>query len=405
MGQMNDVKAAGIVAEFNPFHNGHALLIKRTREAGYSHIAVVMSGNYTQRGEAACMLKEARIRAALACGADLVVELPLPWAVSSAENFAFGAISLLAALNCLDALSFGSECGDIAKLMKCADSLNALDGSDELADQLSRGYSFPKARSLALGDEFGGILKGANDTLGVEYLKAIKKLGAPLLPLAIKREGAAHDGAAAEVGGFATASAKTLRSLLNRQDISAVEKYMPPAAAEICNKEFAEKRAPFLTAQAEPLILSVLRRMDKEAISRLPDVSEGLQNRIFRAAQSACSLDEFYGAVKSKRYTMARIRRITLCAFLGAERTFRTAKPPYLHVLGFNRRGLDILHAAKKSATLPIVSRHSDFARLDGASQQIHALECLSTDLYCMCLPKILPCGLEQKFETIRLND
>jgi predicted nucleotidyltransferase len=401
---MVNMKTAGIVAEFNPFHNGHSLLIQKTREAGYSHIAVVMSGNYTQRGEAACMLKEARVRAALACGADLVVELPLPWAVSSAEDFAFGAVSLFAALGCVDALSFGSECGDTAKLVECANALNSLDNSGVLTEQLSRGCSYPKACSLALGGEYENILSSANDTLAVEYIKAIKKLGAPIAPLAIKRIGAAHDSDAVSNGKIAVASAKKLRLLMEEKDFSSVKKFMPAPSAEIFENEIAENRAPFIKLKAQPLILSALRRMGPDDFARLPDVAEGLENRIFRAAQSACSLDELYRAIKSKRYTMARIKRIILCAYLGIESDIKTERPPYIHLLGFNTRGLDILRSAKKNSTLPIVSRHADFAQLDGASQRIHRLECMSTDLYCMCLPKILPCGLEQKFETVRLN-
>jgi predicted nucleotidyltransferase len=399
---MSIIKTAGIVAEFNPFHNGHALLIKRTRESGFSHIVVVMSGNYTQRGEAACMLKGARTRAALSCGADLVVELPLPWAVSSAENFAFGAVSLLTALNCVDTISFGSECGNLAKLSECADKLLELDGSPELADMLKSGCSFPKARSLALGGEMAEILQNPNDTLAVEYLKSLLKLGAPMSALAIKREGAAHEGEPETFGEIKTASASTLRSILNSPTPLDAAEYMPEAAAQVCADELDKRRAPFLPLRAEPLMLAQLRRIDAGDFKLLPDVSEGLENRIYRASRGARSLDELYGTIKSKRYTMARIRRIILYSYLGINRMY--SAPPYLRVLGFNANGHELLRSAKQRATLPIVARHADIARLDELSRELYSLECRSTDLYCMCLPQILPCGLEQKYETVRLD-
>lgn len=401
---MKKAKTAGIVAEFNPFHNGHALLLKKTREAGFSHIVVVMSGNYTQRGEAACMLKEARTRMALSCGADLVIELPLPWAVSSAENFAFGAVSLLNALGCVDALSFGSECGNANLLTRCAERLPELDGSSELAKLLRQGYSFPKARALALGkdENLAGLLDNPNDTLGIEYIKALKRLGSPIEPFVVERIGARHDGSPALGGDVMTASASYLRSVLNSDDPLRAKDYIPKSAAEILEKELSEFRAPFQSSRAEILILSQLRRLSVDDIKSLPDVSEGLENRILRAIRGACSLDELYAAIKSKRYTLARIRRIILCAYLGVDCSFTAAPPPYIRVLGFNARGQQILQRAKKSAVLPIVTRHADFAGLDGALRSIYELECRATDLYALCLPRALPCGLEQKFKTVR---
>jgi cytidyltransferase-like protein len=404
MKYMSILKTAGIIAEFNPFHNGHARLIKKAREAGCSRIVVVMSGNYTQRGEGACMFKDARARMALSCGADLVLELPLPWAVSGAEKFAFGAVSLLTALNCVDSICFGSECGDMARLRECANRLLELDGSAELAAELRQGYSFPKARSLALGGDMADILRNPNDTLAVEYLKALQKLGSPIQPFAIKREGARHDGSpSVSETGTMTAPASSIRSFINSQTPRDAEIYMPRAAAGICAKELGELRAPYLASRAEPLILSQLRRMNADEIKRLPDVSEGLENRIVSASRSACSIDGLYGAIKSKRYPLARIRRIVLCAFLGIDRSYTVSPPSYLRVLGFNANGQSILRDAKKHATLPVVTRHADFARLNAASQRIYALECRSTDLYGICLPRILPCGLEQKFKTLSL--
>lgn len=405
------MNTAGIVAEFNPFHNGHALLIEKTREAGFSHVAVVMSGNYTQRGEAACLGKAARVRAALLCGADLVLELPLPWAAASAERFASGAVGLLTALGCVDALSFGSESGDLALIEKCATKLSELDGSEELALSLATGSSFPKARAEALGGELAALLKGPNDTLAVEYVKAINRLSSPLRPYAVRRVGAAHDAVtetrsekpevSGQTGERPTASASALRKMLISPRPETAFPFMPKKAAEAVAAELEARRAPFQESLAVPLMLAQLRRMDAEDFLRLPDVTEGLENRILRAVRSACSLEEFYFAVKSKRYTLSRIRRIALCAYLGVDRSLCAASPPYLRVLGMNPRGREILRAAKKLAALPIVGRHAGFMRLSDFSKKIYFLECRATDLYGLCLPKIQPCGLEQKFETV----
>ncbi len=401
------MKIAGIIAEYNPFHNGHALMIKKTRAAGFSHIAVVMSGNFTQRGEAACMLKSARVRAALQSGADLVMELPLPFAVSSAENFAYGAVSILASLGCIDTLSFGSECGDIKRIKECANLITSLNGSKRLSELLALGYSFPKARALALGGEMSEFLQNPNDTLAIEYLNAIKKTGKAINVFAVKREGAGHDEETVSEKApesEASASASKIRSIISKGQIEEAEKFLPPSCAKILAEEFAALRAPFLNEKAEPLILSQLRRMDINEISRLPDVSEGLEFRIKRAVQSACSLDGLYNAVKTKRYTLARIRRIILYAFLGIDRSFMATKPPYIRVLGFNSSGAEILREAKKSAELPIITRHADFEKTDDFSRKIYALECRATDLYSLCLPTVSPCGGEQKFKTIFLE-
>jgi predicted nucleotidyltransferase len=393
------MKTAGIVAEFNPLHNGHALLMQKTREAGFSHIVVVMSGNYTQRGEPACLLKSARVRAALLCGADLVIELPLPWAVSSAENFASGALSLLDALGCVDTLSFGSECGETRSLSECARKVIELDGSQILTEKLRLGCSFPKARSLALDDSAAAILENPNDTLAVEYIKAILRQKSPIMPMAISREGAGHD--ASETGS--TASASAIRAMLSSGRYEDAYSFMPKEAADIFSAEISLRKGPFIDSKFETLILAQIRRMSIEDFIKLPDVTEGLEQRVFQAAQNSCTLEELYAAIKSKRYTMSRIRRIVLYAFLGIEKSAFMYMPPYLRVMGFNDRGIDLLRIAKTRARLPIYMRFADFKQSDNYSKLIYELECRSSDLYSLCLPNILPCGIEQKFSILRV--
>lgn len=411
---MSENKAAGVVAEFNPFHKGHEYLLKEVRNAGFSEIAVVMSGNFTQRGEAACALKEARVRAALLCGADLVVELPLPFAISSAERFSYAAVSILNSLGCLDSLVFGSETADTIALCDCAKKLNGLDGSPLLAQKLKEGSSFVKARADALkeicsnscgnscGESYEKILSNPNDTLGIEYIKALSKLGSSMKPHAVKRRGAGHDDEGAD---GETASASAIRELLLYGKTEKALSFLPAESAKIMRGEIEAGRAPYKSDKASLLMLDRLRRMSKEDFLNLPDVSEGLENRLFAAARSAVSLDGFLGEVKSKRYTLARIRRIALCAYLGVTKEYAASEPPYVRVLGFNSRGLKLLTKAKKSAQKPIFSRYSDFKSADALSKDFFELECRASDLYCLGLPTVLPCGSEEKFMTLRVSD
>lgn len=407
---MNGIKTAGIIAEFNPFHNGHELLIKKVRDAGFSHIAVVMSGNFTQRGEPALMLKSARARAALLCGADLVLELPTPFAVSSAEKFAYGAAGILNALGCVDSLCFGSECGDIELLKHCAEKLNEADTAGELSDELKRGVSYPKARANVLAranvprNDIAAVLDNPNDTLAVEYIKALKNLDSSITPFAVKRMGARHDGAPSLYGDTPISSASALRSIITAGNVWRAKKYMPSRAFMVLAEEIANLRAPFQVPLAEPLILAKLRTMSADDFIRITDVSEGLENRIYKASRMACSLNELYFAIKSKRYTLARIRRIVLRAFLDIDSSYTRSGPPYIRVLGFNNRGRELLKAAKKSAALPIISRFADAAKLSPEARRFYDLECKATDLYMLCVPKIQPCGFEQKFTAINLS-
>lgn len=396
------MRTAGIVAEYNPFHAGHAYHIAQTRRAGCTHIVVAMGGNFTQRGEGACMGKRARCEAALRGGADLVLELPLPWAAASAETFAFGAVSLLNALGCVDVLSFGSETGNLPALENAAAEIAGIDGSPRLRQALRQGVSFPRAREEALAGRLpdSQLLRRPNDILGIEYLKAIHRLGSPIRPMAVRRAGCAHDSPGT---GDGFASAARLRTLLAEGKTAEAARCLPPAALAVCRREWAAGRAPFLRRAAEPLVLAQLRRMSRADFARLPDVGEGLENRLRRAAEEAVTLDGLLAAVKTRRYTLSRVRRVVLSAFLGIRRGLTAEPPPYIRVLGMNPRGAEILRAARPS--LPVVSRHADTAGLDARGTEIYALECRCADLYALCLPHRLPCGLEQQYRPLFLPE
>lgn len=416
------MKVAGIVAEYNPFHNGHAHHIERTRAAdggcGATHIVAVMSGNFVQRGEPALLSKADRARAALAGGVDLVIELPVPWALCSAEGFAFGAVALLDALGCVQVLSFGSECGDLAALQAAADTLDSPQFSRLLAYHLEGGLPFPEARQRAAAELRGGVaplLSEANNTLGVEYLKALRRLGSKMQPFTVRRFGAGHD---AVLPSGDIASATYLRTLLQAGRAVNAASYMPPAVASLTAQALREERAPAQIALIERAVLARLRTMEREEFTRLPGVSEGLDNRLYSAARQAASLDGFIDAVKTRRYTRTRIQRLVWAAFLGlrGDTVAQTGpdglphwkRPPYIRAIAANERGLEILSSASRSASqgglpaLPMLSRPTHIDRLDAAARAVLDDECRAADLFALALPVPPPCGMEYTMGMIR---
>lgn len=395
------MKIAGIIAEYNPFHSGHAYHIAQTRSAGATHIVAVMSGNFVQRGEPAILEKHARAEMAMRGGVDLVLELPIPWCCARAQDFARAGISLLHAMGCVDLLSFGSECGKTDLLRQMAEDLESPRMSACLRGYLDEGLSLPAAREKAaaqcLGDETASLLRGANDALALEYLRALRALHSPIVPLAVGRIGAQHDEAKSK-GGFCSAS--HVRRLLLQNDAQWRES-LPAPSAEILLREIERERAPISYRALEPAVLAQLRRLTPADFARLPDISEGLEYRLYDAARSAISLETLFAAAKTKRYTHARIRRLMLHAFLGITRESTAMSPPYLRVLGFNERGREILRRMRSTAKLPVVMRASDIRALSPTAQYIYRLGASTTDLFALAMPKSRPCGMEQTENTV----
>lgn len=398
------MKIAGIVAEYNPFHNGHAFQIAKTREAGATHIVAVMGGNYLQRGSAAQFEKHIRTEAALHCGADLIIELPLPYALSTAERFAAGALTLMQALGCIDMVCFGAESA-LEQLQPLANALLADELAPRIKYHLSLGVTFAKARQLALEEHFSkeqaAVIASPNNILGIEYLKAAKRFGFTPEFCTVQRKGTAHD---SEKTNGAFASASMLRNLMNAQGLIGLRPYVPAQAYEIYRRAQAEGLVPADFKKAECALLAVLRRMNPEEFSALPDISEGLENRLYTAIRRADTVENLQMAVKSKRYPLARIRRLILSAYLGITEEDALISPPYLRVLGFNKNGLDILNRAKKSAALPLSSSLAQLERVNSDCRRIAKLEASSTDLYALTLPNILPCGYDYTCKPVMLK-
>ena len=391
------MKIGGIVAEYNPFHNGHKYQLQKSVETGeLTHTVAVMSSNYVQRGEAAIVSKWARAEMAVRNGIDLVIELPTLWSTSYAQRFAEGAVSLLDALGCVDMLSFGSECGNIDELIACKNAINSEEVNERLKENLDIGLGFATARAEALrsvcGNRFFDILDGANNTLGIEYLNALDRLGSDIVPMTIKRKGAQHDSIMRNEN---FASASEIRKML-RDGNKEWENYVPMSVAEVYNREVEKEQAPCLNEKLEFSILCCMRQLSVEDIGLSPDISEGIEYRIHDAALKARTLDELYALAKTKRYSHARIRRIVLHAFMGFVADDYKGNPPYIHVLAMNDKGKEILKEAKEKAKLPIITKASDFDELDDYGRHVFSLEDMCTDVFSLSSPAILPCGREK---------
>ncbi len=357
------MKLAAIICEYNPFHNGHQFHIEETRrQTGADGVVAIMSGNFVQRGDAAIFAKTVRAQAAVLGGADLVIELPTPYATASAEFFAQGAVKTLNALGAVDCLSFGAENAKPASLSKIAKLL--VDEPDLLSQKIkqlsSQGLSFPTARSRAvgelLGSEYECILSSPNNILGIEYCKALISSGSNILPHPILRQGAQHD---SHVTSHSIASASYIRKLLHGNKFNETSAFVPPFVSDL----FATAQTHSLKALEKAIIAHIIKAPVEE-LKCVPDVAEGLENRLKAAALTASTLDELISQVKTKRFTYSRICRIILSAYLGITNEMRTAEPQYIRILAHNETGQQIIAQAKKTATLPIVRNTSQVNKL-----------------------------------------
>lgn len=381
-----------IICEFDPFHFGHRLLLEKAREGGGT-VCCVLSGNFTQRAAPAMLDQWARTRLALQNGADLVFQLPLPWACAGAERFAAGGVALAAALTSPEQpgrLVFGSEIPDAALLTETAKALLSPEFSEALkacGPNLSFAARRRQAVEVLLGPAAAEVLDKSNANLGVEYCKAILVQDASLTPFAIAREGAGHDGAGS-ASATVPACASELRARIAAEE--SIEGLAPLSTVEAVREARAAGRCPAQIGHLERAVLGKLRAITRADFARLPDLSEGLENRLYAAARSARSLDELYALAKSKRCSHARIRRLVLAAFLGLEAPLPDL-PPYLRLLGCTRRGREVLGSF--SPKLPIVARPRDVKRLPPQAQALWETEAAANDQYALCCPVPQPAG------------
>ena len=379
------MKICGLVAEFNPLHYGHLHLISQIKQQ-YNAVVCVLSGNFVQRGEPALLSKFARARAAVECGCDLVIELPAPYSLSTAMFFARGAVGLLHSLGVVQGLCFGSENGNMKQINAIAALLETGLYKTALKEQLQKGLPFATARQNAVGLINPAadltLLQNPNDILGVEYCAALQALQSPITPFCVKRIGPGHNSASSFKN---LASATLLRECIRTG--GEYKAFLP--AASLAAVEHALQTGQIASIDyLDRAIVTYLRTATAAQLQRIPDVSEGLHNKLSIAANSYATLQEIYEAVKSKRYSFARIRRIGLCGYLGIGFGMQQRPVPYCRVLGMNQTGAEVLSLAHKKATVPLIASLKEAERLGDYAEQLALLETRCGDVYSMMLQK-----------------
>lgn len=392
------MKISAIICELNPLHSGHQALFSHAKSR-FDGLVCILSGNYVQRGEPAILDKWARTRLALSAGADLVLELPLPWAMAGAERFAAGGVALARSLGAVDTLLFGSEEEDLKALWDLATLLDspafpqALEATDPTLPFAQRRQ---QAAAQLIGEETASLLERPNCILGVEYVKALRRQGGGMDVEVFPRLGAGHD--VPDRQGVLLSASHARELLVQGADLTG---RLPEATLAAWQVLLEKGLCPASLGRLERAILCKLRSLTVEEFALLPDISEGLEYRLYKAARQAGGLEEFWDLVKSKRYPLARIRRLTMAAFLGLSGNLPEL-PCYLRVLGMSSTGQRILKQAQP--TLPIAIRPGDFQRLGGEALSLFEREAHADDLYGLSLPSPTPCGRDYTERLLKIG-
>lgn len=382
-------KVLGIIGEYNPFHNGHLYHLEQSKKlTGASYTVAIISGNFTQRGSTSLIDKWSKSEIALLNGIDLVIELPVLYATSSAENFADGAIKILNSLKVVDYISFGAETSNIEVLNQFADILynEPKQYKAILAHELNKGISFPKARENALLmylndiSKYSNIISSPNNILGIEYLKALKKHKTNIKPVAVERFEAGYNDISYS-GNIASATA--IRNIIKNGGFDILRRLLPATSYSTLFENIKQGHFVLDLSSFEKQIIYNLRKMDTSEIANLQDVTEGIEFLIKKAANSCNTLIEFLNIVKSKRYTTTRIQRILLYSLLGITKNdieISKKVTPYVRVLGLNERGKFLIsEIAKANPKLEIITSVKRFAD-DNSNRNLKVL--LGKDIF-----------------------
>lgn len=385
------MKIAAVICEFNPFHNGHKYLLDEIKKQGFDGIICVMSGSFTQRGDAAVSDKFSRTEIALKNGCDLVIELPTPYAVASAGYFAKGGVEVIAGTGVVDTVFFASEAGDISLLEKAALAVEDEMVQSLLKKQLDNGQYYPNALQKAVLEVYGKaiaeVFDSPNNVLGIEYLRELKKCD--IKARTILRKEAAHHSLEA-FGKFASAT-YIRNKILNNEDVA----YFVPSG------DFSNPASLYF---GERVIINKLRELSTKEIASLADVNEGLENRIHTAARSQSTLDGLLSEIKTKRYTMARLRRITVSAILGITKELQSLPVSYLRILGITEQGKNLLSCIANNTSLPVITRVSPALReLNENAARLLLCDINATDTRTVFEKNITPCGKDFTYGFIKI--
>lgn len=401
------MKVLGVITEYNPFHNGHRYHLEKSREiTGCDATLAVMSGHFLQRGEPALLDKWRRGEMAVQSGVDLVLEIPTVYACSTAEFFSYGSIQLLHGTGIVTDLSFGSEHGTLPLLQKVAGVLAESPPSYEalLQEFLNQGLPFPVARSKALSSymkqqlpgnredfkELEKVLKSPNNILAIEYLKTLINTESPITPHTIKRISAGyHD---RRIRGSIASATGIREHLASGKDFEALTGVLPQASLRILKSAIDQGFAPVFPSNIENLLLGLLRRATPEDLRRIFDVTEGIENRLWKGAKKSTGLGELLEQVKTKRYTYTRIQRILMHLLLDLSKedllSFNRGKgPKYLRVLAFNDRGRKLLKKMQKESSLPVITNLKHYEPQTSLEKSMLAYDLRGTDLYTLGMP------------------
>ena len=378
--------AVAVICEFNPFHNGHRYLLGEAKRITGGKALAVMSGSFTQRGETAVCSKFDRAKIALENGADLVIELPTVYAVANAERFAKGGVETAKLFSCVEYLAFGCEDDDLELLIRAAFARDDMRVKEIVARQMYGGDYYPRAYERAVrqvfGDDIADIIAKPNNILAAEYIRALN--GSGIKPLPIKRKGAQHD---SDITDGEYASASYIRKLLRSGKDTG--KLLPEVPLDITYPE-----------KLDTALLYRLRNMTAEELRLLPDVSEGLENRIITAARSCSTVEELINEVKTKRYTRARICRILTCALIGVTRELQNKEARHARVLGFTPEGEKML----KTCMGEVVTSVSKAESLGGSTAELLAADIRATDVAALAYGTVKPCGADYLTKIIKIN-
>lgn len=380
------MNTTAIIAEYNPFHNGHKFHLRSARKTtGSDYVFAVMSPSFVQRGESAVYDKWTRTRATLRCGADMVIELPVIYSTASAENFARGAIRIITETGIADNLAFGAETNDLSALSDAAKLLvNPTESFTEtLKSELSKGVSFPVARASAFSSETGknpDILGTSNNILAVEYLKALNMFSSNIKPVITKRTGSEYN--SDKINGT-IASASAVRKVIYKGKTNLLAQTVPPECFDLY-----EKSLPVFMDYYSDAMAYLLRTMSSDDLKEISGISEGLENRIIKTVGSSYKISDICSELKTKRYTHTRLMRILCHILLGItkehEQMFSPIEfEPYIRVLGFRKSAEPLVSALCHKAKVPVIINVSrDERNLSDLQKKLLDMEKKSTDIY-----------------------
>jgi len=357
----------GVICEYNPFHKGHEYQLRtHKKELKADGVVCLMSGNFVQRGAPAVFDKWTRAKTAILCGADLVLELPVVYSAQSANRFAYGSVSLLDSLGCIDYLSFGSECGDLEKLRKLSSVMQSPEFEKYVLEELKTGVSYPKARTNALASHFPEFDKSLTETpnniLALEYIAALEKLKSKITPVTLQRN-----------NEFLSASSIREKMEMNED----IHEFVPE------NADYLELSAYDRTA-FDSIVSYRFRSETKDSLAKIADVSEGLNNRFINALKNTFGADELSDKVKTKRYTKTRIDRIIINTLLGITDEDTKIPPQYARVLAFNDKGTEILNKMGKTSRIPVITKTANAKADTPEFMRMFEKDILATDIYAL---------------------